>query len=139
KASGGVSRALTPTYNIGIIDETQMDVRRIINGQGITTAVKNQVGRVQHGNMLKAVQLNKQPVCYIEFSVPESDIQNCADIEIVNVSGAVVRTFNTLIQGVVNNISWDQKAGNGRYVSKGLYIVRLKTPSLNVTTKFNIV
>lgn len=32
KASGGIGGALTPIYNIGVIDERLMDVRRIVNG-----------------------------------------------------------------------------------------------------------
>jgi uncharacterized protein (DUF362 family) len=35
KASGGIEGALTPTYNIGVIEESKMDVRRIINGKKV--------------------------------------------------------------------------------------------------------
>jgi hypothetical protein len=33
KASAGVTGAIDPTYNIGVLDEKKMDVRRIVNGK----------------------------------------------------------------------------------------------------------
>jgi hypothetical protein len=138
KAAGGVTGTLTPVYNIGIIEESAMDVRKIINGLG-TTSTKSTAPKIIGSTAgITATQLRGQNTTFIEFAVPKSYVNQKASIEIVNLNGTMVRELKCSIQGMTNQISWDQTDLNGRMVSCGTYIVKLKSESLGISTRLTL-
>lgn len=138
KASGGVSGTLSPVYNIGIIEESQMDVRKIINGQISTSVLERNSRNVIGKAGIKATQMRGQNHTFIEYSVPTSYVNQKAVVEIVNLNGTKIREFSINIQGAVNQFSWDETDLNGRRVGKGFYIVRFSSGSLGISTRLSI-
>jgi hypothetical protein len=138
KASAGIDvTGLTPTHNIGVIDEAQMDVRRIINGQAI--AVKNPT---QAAGSIGAAMVMAQQVLghstFIDFSLPRDHYGKEAKLEIFDMKGSLTRTFAQKVQGARNHVSWDERDVSGNKVAKGMYVVRLSSGSIQRSTRFSI-
>jgi hypothetical protein len=139
RASAGISGALSgTTYNIGIIDESKMDVRKIINGQSTVdvkhTNVKNQFS----SPTVKAMHLIGQYSTHIEFSVPASYIKSKSTISIFSVDGRKIDSFSHPIGGVVNHCSWNERDQSNNPVQSGSYIIRVESGSLRINTQFVI-
>ncbi|HEX2957056.1 MAG TPA: twin-arginine translocation signal domain-containing protein [Chitinispirillaceae bacterium] len=142
KASGGVSDATDDkkTYNIGIIDESKMDIRQIINGQVIGTVIKN--NRTALGGYSPNIGVHKikgQNVTLIHYSLPDVKIGSEAKLDIFDLRGSLVRSLSGFIAGAVNNVSWDEKDTLGKLVNNGTYILRLSSGKVNLSEQFTII
>lgn len=141
RAAAGVTGALPgTTYNIGEIDETKMDVRKIINGEGAITGVAGQ----STGSMLAAgepllhcVPL-KQGICFIEYRVSQVQIGASAKIEIVDLRGSTVFTTTHAVSGARNHFSWNQITAQGNRAARGNYIVRVTAGALHLSGKVTL-
>jgi hypothetical protein len=139
KASAGIDAdGFTPTYNIGVIDEAQMDVRRIINGQIIAVKDPTRVPMNGAGTVVSAHQI-KGHSTFIEFSLPKDHFGKEAKLEIFDLKGSLTRSFSPKVMGMLNHLSWDEKDTKGALVSKGAYIVRLSSGTMRESSQFSIV
>lgn len=140
KASGGVSGALNPTYNIGIIDEAEMDIRKIINGEKIGVKVKdNKTPFATFSSRLNIHQIRGQHSTIIHYSLPGSKTGSKVKLDIFDLKGSLLRSLSGFIAGTVNNISWDEKDSAGKLVNNGTYILRLTTSNVNLSERFTII
>ncbi len=137
RASGGVTGALSQTYNIGVIDETKMDIRTIINGSNVTP-VKHIHESVQTGAEINARSIATQNICFINYTVPLSFVNQSAKIVILTLDGKVVREYRQTIQGAKNHFSWDQCDAANSKVTAGAYLVSFKSGSLTMSTRVTI-
>ena len=137
RAAAGIEVAgWSPINNIGVIDESQMTIHKIVNGN---EPVLYQAP--SHGNFsgagIVARQIKGHNSTYIEFKLPNEHVGKKASIEIFNSKGALVRKLSHKVLGVLNNLSWDEMNEQGALVSKGMYIVHLisngKRASASVT------
>jgi hypothetical protein len=138
QASGGVAGALSPTYNIGQIDEAKMDIRKFINGQA--SAVREPLHQTgASATRLTVSPLRGQNSTFIEFLLPDAHLGSEASIEIFNARGALVRRIVQRVLGALNHCSWDNRDSGGVMVSAGMYIVRLVAGDVNLAAKASIV
>ena len=139
QASGGVSGALSGTvYNIGVIDESKMEIRHVLNG---TTSIA-QLPQVSDGSALTdlaASQLRGHAVTFIEYRLPSGHIGKQASISIYSLKGALIRKETKNVLGAINHFSWDNKDRAGRKVTKGTYIVEVKSGKVSLSRQFKIV
>jgi hypothetical protein len=136
RASGGVTGALTgTTYNIGQIDETKMEIRRILND---LVMVENHpdLGGAAAGAIIFASPIKGHSGTFIEFKLPHGYAGRDALLELYDIKGALIRRHSQKVLGVLNHFSWDNKDASGRQVSLGTYIVRLKSGRIHLSTKF---
>ncbi len=139
KSCAGIDvTGLTPTHNIGVIDETQMDIRRIVNGQIIAVKDPGRAAANRTGSMVSAHQIQGHST-FIDFSLPKEHFGNQAKIEIFDAQGSLARSFSHKVMGVRNNVSWDEKDSKGNNVSKGMYVVRLSSGTVREASQFSIV
>jgi hypothetical protein len=97
KASAGISDALSDkTYNIGVIDELKMDIRRIINGEvastGATAHGAQPIGATSHSR-ISAKHLRSQGIAFVEFSLPQSFIGTTALFQVHDIRGRFVKSI----------------------------------------------
>lgn len=140
KASGGIEGVLTDkTYNIGIIDESKMDVRKIINGEKLTTSITPVFPRTSRTQLqLSCVQNKRQGLTTIEFHTPEALVGRNAEIEIFNLKGSKICTLSKTVQINVTHVSWNQMDLHGRIVSPGRYLIKLSIGTLSSTAQLII-
>jgi hypothetical protein len=138
KSSAGITVPdLTSTYNVGIIDEAQMDIRRIING---VSAVHNPLSNHAVGRSRLAVsQIKGTNNTFIEFTVPEEHFGAEARIEIHDARGALVRTLSRTVHGAVNSLPWNETDAQGAIVGRGMYVAHLVSGNVQVSAPFTIV
>jgi len=138
KASGGVAvSGWSPINTIGVIDESKMDLRKIIN---TSTAAAHQSDPLR----VSAAGITAHPLktgngVFIEFKLPDAHVGKDASIEILDGKGALVRKFSQKVLGARNHFSWDETDGNGKALSKGLYIAHLSSGGVNESTRFTSV
>jgi|WetSurMetagenome_2_1015567.scaffolds.fasta_scaffold92500_1 hypothetical protein len=138
QASGGVSGALTGTnYNIGIIDEAKMDIRRITNGA--TSIAEHPL----HREGLSSASLKVSPLSgfsgtFIEYRLPAQHIGQESSIAIHSVNGALIRKESLPVLGALNHFSWDHKDRSGNRVPAGNYIVQVKSVHVSLSERFTI-
>ncbi len=140
RASAGVTGALATIYNIGIIDETAMDIRRIINGVSSSSVI----GRVslQGGNSTYGVvasPIRGANYTFIEFGVPRDRAGNEAVIRIFDARGTTVRSMTQKVLGVANHLVWDQTNSSRAPVARGTYVVDVACGIQHMSTHFSIV
>lgn len=141
RASAGVNGAATPTYNIGIIDESKMDIRKIINGQVISTAIdsRSQLSeRFQNGCSLHARQLKGTRSTFVEYNVLSDTVGKKASVDIYSVDGSLVFKKNVDVKGINNNFSWDEKDSSGKHVSNGIYVIKVAAGSTQLSSRISI-
>jgi len=74
------------------------------------------------------------PITTIKYQLPESNIK--VHLNIYNIKGQLVRTLVNEIQNVgIHSIIWDGKNNDGRDLSSGIYLYRLKTEKYINTKK----
>jgi hypothetical protein len=122
QASGGVEGALSTIYNIGVINEAQMEVRDLVNG---ATVLASQTGPVQLESMVTFPN-PANPNLYIELRLPEHAAGTPADIVICDLRGAVVRQFHQPLLGILTRVAWDGRDGTGRQVAAGRYMIQAR-------------
>jgi hypothetical protein len=137
KASAGISGALEgETYNIGIIDETNMDVRRIING---VTSIGEQKSPA-HRTVGAPLRLSVSPVpghstTFIEFSVTPEQREKEAMIRILTLDGKLIATHCQPVLGIINHYSWDNRTDAGAPV-RGPLVAEVTCGNRRITKQF---
>ncbi len=79
------------------------------------------------------------PTANIALSINENDIQQPVSIEIFNIKGQLVKTIvnNEVVQ--TTNFVWNGKDNNGNSTSSGMYFVKMKTVSSEVSKKMLLI
>ncbi len=79
------------------------------------------------------------PTANIALSINENDIQQAVSVEIFNVKGQLVKTLvnNEIVQ--TTNFVWNGKDNNGNSTSSGMYFVKMKTVSSEVSKKMLLI
>ena len=75
---------------------------------------------------------------FIEYRLPQSYIGSQASIKISDLKGAIVHARQQSVAGAVSRFSWDEKAGNGRKVPAGVYVVRIVAGKVRLAEKLVI-
>ena len=148
KASGGVVVAggdwqnylsvANVMDNIGIINENQMTILKIING--LQVGVKNpQPLHAQNiSAFVTASQIRGHNTIFIEYALPASHAGKSASIEIYDLKGKLVNRLSQKVMGVLNHVSWNETGSAGSPVGTGAYVVRLVCGGVDVSSKFSI-
>jgi hypothetical protein len=141
QAAAGITGALSgTTYNIGIIDESQMDIRRIINGiTSIGSRASEAYGAAETTGRITASPLTVKNTgtTFIEFTLPAENKGKEAIIGIFTLDGALVKRLNLRVLGSNNHFSWDNRSAAGRAV-KGAFVMRLECGKTRLVTHFTI-
>jgi hypothetical protein len=138
-AAGMTVTGFTTSYNIGTIDESKMDVRKIVNGIA-TPVLYPGSGAVRLSVAgIVAHQIKGHNSIFIEFKLPEGHAGKEASVEIYNGRGAIVRKFIQKVLGVQNHFSWDETDMSGKAVARGMYAALLTSGSVRESTRFMIV
>jgi hypothetical protein len=127
-------------YNIGILDETKMDVRRIINGAS-TTSIANHFPAHNSANITSIVAspISGHQSTFIEYKLPAQLIGQSVDIRIFALSGGLVYKTTQKVSGAISHFSWDHTNRAGNRVNVGKFIVKLSTNELELSTHFSII
>jgi len=140
QASAGMTASgFTPTYNIGTIDEAQMDIRKIVNGISTPVLSPDASGIAASGAGIAAHQIKGYNTTFIEFKLPDGHVGKEASVEIYDSRGAIVRKFIQKVLGVQNHFSWDETDVAGNVVARGMYAALLSSGSVRESTRFMIV
>lgn len=125
KASAGIDvTGITPTYNIGILDETKQEVRKILNGNIIPTATRNSSPILRNREGL-TIQLLQNNSLYGEITVDPFYVGKTAKLHIVNAMGETVWKDSFAILGTSTSFSWDLRSLQGSRVGRGAYIAKI--------------
>ncbi len=135
QASAGISGALSgTTYNIGIIDEKQMDVRRVING--VTSIGANQhSAKSDKSRIISASPMTGMRSTFIEFALPSESRGGEATIEVFALNGSLLSRRKQPVLGVRNHYSWNNRNTAGAFV-EGPCIVRVTCGKTRLSARF---
>lgn len=138
QASAGISGALSgTTYNIGVIDESKMDIRRINNDiTEIRSPANHHTARSKPA--ITASALPGRAGTFIEYRLPPASIGKKAVISIFTLQGALVREQEMVIPGQISHYAWDNRDQRRKTVQSGRYVVRLLAGRVNISTSFTI-
>ncbi len=133
KAAAGISGALPGTcYTIGVIDEAKMNVRRIING--VTSIGDRRLSEQGTKSNLHVSPLAGHSTTFIEFSLPPEARGKNAILEVVTLSGALVKRRKLPVLGPNNHYSWDNRNEAGISV-KGPLVVKVTCGKSRLSAK----
>jgi hypothetical protein len=141
QSAAGVDKSgFTPTYNIGIIDETKMTIYKMINDVIVSGPVRS---LISGSNAVSPMGMSTHPVyghgsVSINFILLNDHIGKNAFIEIFDAQGSLIRKLVHPVGGIHNQCSWDQKDSRGAKVSKGIYVARLSCGSTRYSSQFSI-
>ncbi|MBN1307394.1 MAG: DUF362 domain-containing protein [Chitinispirillaceae bacterium] len=135
RASAGVTGALDPTYNIGIINEEQMDCREIINKKETTEAGSFLMHDRSAGMSLMVHQNPGYPDVFIEMVLPQLSEIIPGKIVVVTPQGKRVAEIYVPLHGVRTRIVWNRKDRYGRNVGPGTYVFRLAAGNISLVKK----
>jgi hypothetical protein len=139
QACAGISGKMDgKVYNIGIIDEKQMDIRRIINGITSIERFENQAKKIVQGDV-KISSVKGTGTTFFEFTLPEVQSGSEAAIIIHSLDGKVVYKQVMGLGGVVNHFSWEHRTINGKKVGNGIFIVQITSGKSQLSKRFSIV
>ena len=79
------------------------------------------------------------PTANIALSINENDLQQPVSVEIFNIKGQLVKTIvnNEIVQ--ITNFVWNGKDNNGISTSSGMYFVKMKTATSEVSKKMLLI
>jgi hypothetical protein len=138
QASGGVSGALSGTvYNIGVIDEAAMDVRRIINGT-TSVAVPGASPSVNGSPAVAVTALPHDGYTFIEYRLPARYRGEEAMVGVYSMNGSLLCENSHTVFGALNHFAWDNKDRTGNPAPSGRYIVRIRAGTTTLTAQFFI-
>jgi hypothetical protein len=138
KASGGITGVLSDvTCNIGIIEESKMDIRIIKNGVSTSGIKEHSISQSNHSAEISASQINGQGT-FIEFTLPEKNAGGNASIEVRTIKGALIWKSSQKVMGSVNHFVWNQRDVSNNIVRPGVYVVRVVAGPTSLTTRFSI-
>ena len=125
------------TYDIGEIDEENMEIRKIINEEGTTPVAKNKQA-VRHSGAVITVSPLRQGIIFFEFNVPRNRnaMVKEATFSIYDLNGRTVFSKQTALPGTLSHFSWNGKSAAGTKVPAGNYICTLRNGSINCSTPF---
>lgn len=141
QSAAGVDKAgFTPTYNIGVLDETGMTIYKMINDVVVSGPVRT---FRNSSEFAASVRMSTHPVqgneCVsIDFFLLNDHIGKKASIEIFDAQGSLIRKLVHLVGGLHNQCSWDQKDSRGANVSRGMYIAKLSCGPAKISSQFSI-
>jgi hypothetical protein len=141
QASAGVSGALSgASYNIGKIDENDMTVIKIINGESATPIKPvDNTARTSGDYLLRVSSLNKQRLLHIEYSVPAIRLGDHSVLSIYDLSGNLLFSQKQEIQGLLNHFSWDTRMSNGNILGCGKYVCKLTIGRVSRFAEFAVI
>jgi hypothetical protein len=136
KASAGISGALSGTvYNIGVIDESKMDFRYIIND--VVSIGAHQVSPADHTpSSIVVSALPGHGYTFIQYSLPARYIGKEVSITIHSMNGVLLHAHSQTIPGVANHYAWDHKDQAGNKVPAGQYIVHIVSGKAKLSALF---
>jgi hypothetical protein len=138
QASAGISGALSGTvYNIGVIDESKMDIRRIINGTRMASGLVSSHRTPTFQKSTIAVSPG-HGATFIEYRLPADLIGQMAFIEIYSINGVLVRSYSQNILGAMNHYAWNNRNQSNNPVSTGRYVVRILAGAEKLSSSFFI-
>jgi hypothetical protein len=137
KCSAGITGIYSPTYNIGVINEGQMDARSIVNGTG---SVAGEGAAVTDGDLRLAVYPNpaRSPVT-IEYTFPGSRGRDPVYVGIYDSRGRLVQRYTHTALGVRNSLLWDGSTLSGGPAATGAYVVKAEIAGRMLVNKFTLV
>jgi hypothetical protein len=137
KASAGITGALEgSTYNIGVIDESNMEIRRIINGvTSIAAPTKSEKSAAENPLFVTASPLRGHGSTFIEFTLPSDDRGSEAIVEIFSLNGVLVKRLRQPVLGFRNHCSWNNRNASGAPVS-GPVVVRVRCGKTMLSARF---
>lgn len=136
-SAGYEGKQPSPAYNIGIVDEEAMDIRRVINGVTMIDADRGGAGKLTvSGKIVTAQQQGSST--FIEFVVRQFDTHKTAAVEIVSLKGEKVYAGTMAIKGARNHFSWNNRSETGANVSRGTYVVRIQSGGQRLTKRLVI-
>jgi hypothetical protein len=126
KISGGVSvSGYSPTLNIGVINEANMDCRVIINGN-LTTPVPNRLPRKSSKKGLVFLCPNPASAhVYMDIIAPNSFYGKKALVQVFDIHGRCVRRIKPSILGYRNRAVWDRRDARGSRMAAGKYVIKV--------------
>jgi|GEM_PF-624570 hypothetical protein len=125
--------------DIGVIDESKMSVYTILNGVDVTGVAHEPLSRREGGAAAVAARQVAAGCTSIEFKLPADRAGTNATLSIFDARGARVRQLAAKVLGVVNRASWDETGRLGGRVPRGMYVVRLESGTISVSSGFGIV
>lgn len=139
QAAAGITNSdFSTAYNIGVIDESEMDIRKIINDTIIKTPVSQPYFSDRKSRNSLSIHPNKGSF-FIEFNLTEEHKNREAYIEIFNVKGEHFISLSHTVKGFNNYLSWNGKDKKGIKVASGLYIISLRCGITNLKTNFTVI
>ncbi|MBN1307289.1 MAG: DUF362 domain-containing protein [Chitinispirillaceae bacterium] len=121
------------TYNIGVIDEAKMDIRRVIND---VTLIERKAPYHSAGSAPISVTTLRGDTTFIEFSLPGKRWGGKASIVIHGIDGTLMHRRELPLLGVRNHFSWDNRGMNGVRAGRGTYIVRMSCGEVCLSKQF---
>jgi hypothetical protein len=137
KAAGGIASTVTPSYTIGVIDESKMDIRRIINDAVATVPAQSRKSMTT--GYVHAEQLHGRGFSIITYALPPGSAARTVEIDIIDCKGAIVFTGAQAVSGRVNQFPWDECDERGSAVMAGRYFTRVRAGTTLMTHRFVIV
>lgn len=139
QSSAGIADVMDGTlYNIGIIDETKMDIRRMINE---ITSIERPV--VSHNNPqgmdIAVSSIYGQKTTFFEFKIPLSHLGMRASVNIFAFDGKLVCKRSIGLGGAVNHFSWNHQSIGGAMVGQGSFLIRITCGDIVLSKNFSIV
>lgn len=144
QSAAGIDKSgFSPTYNIGIMNESEMTIYRIINDEiidGPSTSARHSpsAGHPSTAPAVVAHPVRSGSSVFIEYNLPEKLIGKKATLSLLNARGEVVKTSTLPVTGLRNHSSWNRRDRHGKRVAKGLYIVRLTCGALQLASRFTL-
>jgi hypothetical protein len=124
------------THKVGIIDEEEMDIRRVINRKTVVdTAPLHRVGMESDSEAAVTV-LPRPGSTFFEFRLPHTAIGKYASVEVFALDGALVYRKRLKVQGVWTHFSWDNRGTRSSTVGRGRYVVRITAGAFRSGRKF---
>jgi hypothetical protein len=140
KSSGGVASTLSPTYNIGTLNEAQQNVGKIIN-EVATGWTGNEIFRTA-GQYPSGIAVRPNPantVARFDFWAPEALAGRKAILEIYDMQGRLVYRDKPSILGACNHAAWNGRSRNGANVPAGNYAVYITAGKESLHRVFTLI
>jgi hypothetical protein len=141
-SNGGFTANDMPGYlksatSLGIINEAQMDIRRLIN---VTTSVDVPgagLGKTISAHV-SASHVKGSTSTFIQYAVPSNLVGNDISFEIYDARGSLVRKLSDKAMGNLSHFAWDERDASNDIVRSGNYVVRLIAGSTKMAAQLSI-
>jgi flagellar hook assembly protein FlgD len=111
-----------------------MTIWRIING---VTAVREDAAPIAVASHAPLSVFSPRGArnTFIEFMLPSGHRAAEASVELYSMKGALVKKLLIRVAGAVNHVSWDNRDASGSLVPQGMYVVRVVSGAVNLSTQ----